>query len=166
MERIERDREIQKRAYAGAVVESVKGSLTTAVSGHGQKLESSVKDMLSEQDFAVEARKRITSSVSEAKEKTTQVIKSLETLYSEMPSASETSDPALGQERTRLRTSVEDARSVLINVRMNLEQIAAEESRLNDSGAGPEKLATVRKALESLSSELSSILDSKRAELG
>jgi hypothetical protein len=122
--------------------------------------------MLAEQDFAAEARKRITDSVTEAKEKTSQVIKSMEALYADMPSASETSDPAEGRERSRLRNSVEDARSALINVRMNLEQIAAEESRLNDSGAGPEKLERVRKALDALSNELSSILDSKRAELG
>ena len=166
MERIERDREIQKRAYAGAVVESVKGSLQTAISGHGQKLEASVKEMLAEQDFAAEARKRISGSVSDAKESASQIIKNLETIYSEMPSASEISDPVEGQKRTRLRTAVEDARSVLVSVRMKLEQIAAEESRLNDAGAGPEKLEMVRKALESLSSELSSILDSKRAELG
>ncbi len=165
IERVEREREIQKRAYAGAVMESVKESLVTAVKGHGQKLEESVKEMLAEQDFAAEARRRITDSVSEAKNKTSQIIKNLEALYADMPSASDTSDPTEGRERSRLRNSVEDARSVLVNVRMNLEQIAAEESRLNDSGAGPDKLESVRRALDALSSELSSILDTKRAEL-
>ncbi|NHJ15201.1 MAG: hypothetical protein EAX95_16080 [Candidatus Thorarchaeota archaeon] len=165
LDRIKKQHEINKRAYAGAVVESVKDSLISTITGHGHKLESSIKEMLQEQDFATQSRGKIVESVEDAKARTSQVIKSLEALYSNMPSASETSDPVEGQARTRLRTSVEDARSSLINVRMNLEQIAAEGSRLKDSGASPAKMAMVREALEALSNELGSILDTKRAEL-
>lgn len=165
LQRIRQQRDMNKRAYAGAVIESVKGSLLSAITGHGDELESSINDMLKEQDFAAEARSKIVESVEEAKSRTSQIIKSLEVLYSNMPSASETSDPAEGQARTRLRTSVEDARSNLINVRMSLEQIAAEGSRLDDTSASPAKIAMVKEALAALSNELGSILDRKSTEL-
>ena len=159
---LEKAREDAKKEYAKSMFESLDNDLASMFETQISEIESEAPAALSNWDEKIEGKKRLKQAIGTAKEKVSSVIREIEDAYDQLPGAGGTDDPEQAALRTKTRTALEGLKSKVIELRYNLESIAADSAL--ESGEKPVEHPTIKKAkdtIESIRTEVKRILAEK-----
>jgi tetratricopeptide (TPR) repeat protein len=165
--RVKEAKEAKRRSYAKVMLQSAKEEIDFTLKGKQAKIEAASLEAKVEWGNQVESKKGLATLISGTRDKTSDLIGELEALKGELPSAADSVDPTEGALRTKHRTMVETAVSKLSGIRAELERMSSD--RVLAVGVvpeTPEKVELAKKLVDELISDISAILESKKAETG
>jgi hypothetical protein len=166
MEAIAKTRNYEKNVYAKSVLEPMCDSVLSAIADQERKMESEVSSIKTESTIEAEKKKRAVSRLTELKAKTSEIIRDLDMIYSQMPSAATTEMPDEAARRTRLRSALESARTKTVDVESNLGNITKDEAFTTEPTSDvPSKAELTLVVLRSLRNNITQMLDEKKAKL-
>ncbi|MEE8632086.1 MAG: hypothetical protein V3T10_02130, partial [Candidatus Bathyarchaeia archaeon] len=166
MEAIAKTRNYEKNVYAKSVLEPMCDSVLSAIADQERKMESEVSSIKTESTIETEKKKRAVSRLTELKAKTSEIIRDLDMIYSQMPSAATTEMPDEAARRTRLRSALESARTKTVDVESNLGNITKDEAFTTEPTSDvPSKAELTLVVLRSLRNNITQMLDEKKAKL-
>jgi len=166
MEELAKTRNYEKKAYAKSVLEPVRDSVISAIAEQEHKMESEVSSTKPELTIEAEKKRKVVSTLTGLKAKTSEIIRNLDQIYSQMPSAATTDMPDEAARRTRLRSALESARTKTVDVESNLGAIAKDEAfALKPTSDVPTNADLTLVVLRSLRNSITQMIDEKKAEL-
>ena len=166
MEAIAKTRNYEKNVYAKSVLEPMCDSVISAIADQEHKMESEASSTKTESTIEAEKKKRAVSRLTELKAKTSEIIRDLDMIYSQMPSAATTDMPDEAARRTRLRSALESARTKTVDVESNIGNITKDEAfAVEPTSDVPSKAELTLVVLRSLKNNITKMLDEKKAKL-
>ncbi len=166
MEGLANARNYEKKVYAKSVLEPICDSVLSAITEQERKMESEVSSTKTESTIQTEKKRVVVSTLTELKAKTSEIIRDLDTIYSQMPSAATTDMPDEAARRTRLRSALESARTKTVDVESNLGDIMKDEAfAAGPTSDVPTKAELTLVVLRSLRNSITQMMDEKKAEL-
>jgi hypothetical protein len=156
----------EKKVYAKSVLEPICDSVLSAITEQERKMESEVSSTKTESTIQTEKKRVVVSTLTELKAKTSEIIRDLDTIYSQMPSAATTDMPDEAARRTRLRSALESARTKTVDVESNLGDIMKDEAfAAGPTSDVPTKAELTLVVLRSLRNSITQMMDEKKVEL-
>jgi len=166
IEEAAKTRNYEKKIYAKSILEPLSNSVISAIAEQERKMESEASSAKIESTIEAEKKKKVVSLVTEVKAKTSEIIRDLDMIYSQMPSAATTEMPDEAARRTRLRAALESARTKTVDVESNLGSITKDEAfAVESTSDAPTKAELTLVVLRSLRNSLTRMMDEKKAEL-
>jgi hypothetical protein len=166
MEAIAKTRNYEKNVYAKSVLEPVCDGVISAIADQERKMESEASSTRTESTIEAEKKKRAVSRLTELKAKTSEIIRDLDMIYSQMPSAATTDMPDEAARRTRLRSALESTRTKTVDVESNLGNISKDEAfTAGPASDVPSKAELTLVVLRSLRNNITQMMDEKKAKL-
>ena len=166
MEAIAKTRNYEKNVYAKSVLEPMCDSVISAIADQERKMESEASSTRTESTIEAEKKKRAVSRLTELKAKTSEIIRDLDMIYSQMPSAATTDMPDEAARRTRLRSALESTRTKTVDVESNLGNISKDEAfTAGPASDVPSKAELTLVVLRSLRNNITQMMDEKKAKL-
>jgi hypothetical protein len=166
LNRIQKDRESEKKSYAMSVVQPLRDSVVSSLTRHEEKMQKEVPPALDEWDSMAEKKRKLSEAAKSLKDKLSELSRELDSIYNQMPSASATQDPEEANLRTKLRNALDGAKTTVTNLGSEAESLASDS--FLQSGQRPEtpgKVEMVLVALRSLRNELTQMMDSTKDKL-
>ncbi len=166
MEGLANARNYEKKVYAKSVLEPIHDNVISAITEQERKMESEASSPKTDSPLEAEKKRKVVNALTELKAKTSEIIRDLDMIYSQMPSAATTDMPDEAARRTRLRSALDSARTKTVDVESNLGNIAKDDA----FAAGPTldvptKAELTLVVLRSLRSSITQMMDEKKAEL-
>ena len=166
MEGLANARNYEKKVYAKSVLEPIHDNVISAITEQERKMESEAFSPKTDSPLEAEKKRKVVNALTELKAKTSGIIRDLDMIYSQMPSAATTDMPDEAARRTRLRSALDSARTKTVDVESNLGNIAKDDA----FAAGPTldvptKAELTLVVLRSLRSSITQMMDEKKAEL-
>lgn len=166
-ELVKSQRESEKRAYARSMIDPIHTSLGKVIAQHQKALEDGTRTALAEWDSQALKKKELSTMVRESHVGISDLLRELESLYSQMPQASSTDNPEEAARRTKLRSWVDGLKSKTQVLNTKLGAMAS--NPLLSTGARPavpDKVELAARILKSVNDDLGRVVQSKKAELG
>ena len=91
-------------------------------------MEAEASSPKTDSPLEAEKKRKVVSALTELKAKTSEIIRDLDMIYSQMPSAATTDMPDEAARRTRLRSALESTRTKTDDVESNLGNITKDEA--------------------------------------
>jgi len=166
MEEAAKTRNYEKKVYAKSILEPICDSVVSAIAEQERKMEAEASSTKTESTTEAEKKRKIVSIVTELKAKTSEIIRDLDMIYSQMPSAATTDMPDEAARRTRLRSALESARTKTVDVESNLGSITKDEFfAVGPASDVPTKAELTLVVLRSLRNSITQMMDEKKTEL-
>jgi len=166
MEEAAKARNYEKKVYAKSILEPICDSVVSAIAEQERKMESEASSTRTESTIEAEKKSKIVSTITELKAKTSEIIRDLDMIYSQMPSAATTDMPDEAARRTRLRSALESTRTKIVDVESNLSNITKDEVfAVGSTSDVPTKAELTLVVLRSLRNNVTQMIDEKKAEL-
>jgi len=166
MEAIAKTRNYEKNVYAKSVLEPICDSVVSAIADQESKMESEASSTKTETIIEAEKKRKVVSTITELKAKTSEIIRDLDMIYSQMPSAATTDMADEAARRTRLRSALESARTKTVGVESNLGNIAKDEAfAVGSTSDVPNKAELTLVVLRSLRNNITQMMEEKKAKL-
>ncbi|MCK4279233.1 MAG: hypothetical protein KAW94_01525, partial [Candidatus Thorarchaeota archaeon] len=166
MEGLAKTRNYEKKVYAKSVLEPICDGVISAITEQERKMESEASSTKTESTIQAEKRRIVASTLTELKAKTSEIIRDLDSIYSQMPSAATTDMPDEAARRTRLRSALESARTKIVDVESNLGDVTKEEAfAAEPTSDAPTKAELTLVVLRSLRNSITQMMDEKKVEL-
>ena len=163
---IQTTRESEKRVYAKEQIEMIRQAIESNIADEENKIESEIPSALSKWDTVEAGKKRLRDSATASLEMAKALVRELNALYNQVPHASSTDDPEFATVRTKLRTALDAAKSNVSKLETEIEGFISHSSLLpSDRPEIPSVVKLAKDSLESVRSEVSKTLDSKKTEL-
>lgn len=165
-ERLDQARTKTADARAASVVDEVTQSIASSFDTGKTQLDEKKESAKTEWTSESEKKKSLAERAQHLQKQIAEIVREFENLYEKLPSASTTDDPEEAAKRTRVRTSMEAARTKLEELQATAAHVA--QDRFLSETATPDVPPKVQLALEtlvSLKDEVESILQAKKAEL-
>jgi hypothetical protein len=166
MEGLAKTRNYEKKVYARSVLEPIHNNVISAITEQERKMESEASSTKTESPLEAEKKRKVVNTLTELKSKTSEIIRDLDAIYSQIPSAATTDMPDEAARRTRLRSAIDSARTKTVDVESNLGNIAKDEVFTEGPALDvPTTAELTLVILRSLRNSITQMMDEKKAEL-
>lgn len=152
-------REAEKKNYAASEIQSLHGKIASLIEKHQDSILSESDRALEQWDRRVEQKEELSKKLKQSVDHASEIIHELDGIYDVLPTAASTDDPELAKERSKIRNSLDSARSDLSALQTQLE-----EARMHSALKADERPSTAPsielalKTLRALRDEIESLL--------
>ncbi|MFW9909563.1 MAG: hypothetical protein ACFFEF_13410 [Candidatus Thorarchaeota archaeon] len=147
---IEKRRAAEKQEYAKELLASAKKAASLSFDDEIMELDAERDTLFAHWDEKAESRKTVWQTLKNADDRVSELIRKLQAIQSEMPSAATTDDPTLAATRTKIRTSLETLGEMASSLRLEIGKAVNEPAIASKDR--PDEHPKIAKAKESLES--------------
>ncbi|TFG12713.1 hypothetical protein EU537_08440 [Candidatus Thorarchaeota archaeon] len=141
-------REAEKRNHAKSEIQLLHGKIESVIEKHHDSILTKSERFFEQWDKGVEERKEVSNKLEQLVGHASEIMRELDEIYDNLPTAGSTDDPQLAKERTKIRNLLNSAKSDLSALQNQLENLRIHSAL--EAGERPSTAPSTELALNTL----------------
>ncbi len=160
-------RQAEMHEFAKSKLEPMRQTLQSILTGQEKKLKTEEATATAESNRDSKAKRDLATAISSARDQLSDLMRDIETVYNQTPTAGATTNPTEAALRTKLRASLDTAKARALKARIQLESILTSDAlKVPERPAGLARVELAQVMVRSIINELASYLEARLSELG
>jgi tetratricopeptide (TPR) repeat protein len=164
---VKASRQAEMHEFAKSKLQPVRQTLQSVLAGQEKKLKSEEAIASAESSKDGKAKRDLATAIASARDQLSDLIRDIDTIYGQTPTAGATTNPTEAAVRTKLRASLDGVKAKAAKARAQLDSVLTNDTlKTPERPAGSARVELAQVVARSIINELASYLDARLSELG